>query len=278
MEKSNIEKLMELKQLYEAGILTKDEMEAEKTKIFNASAPKEESINRNVSLNDEIEASTSSPNVYNRRDNKVILGIATVFVVAIVAVVIGLFLNKQSEPPKVATDDIELSQLAGADGMNEVKTDTEGTDSSTSIIIDTNNKVEGLLKNCNWIKHSDGFQFPDFFEQHQVFLDEIPADVEIYNYDLIELCYWPSLGVWSVADEFPSEGLYLSPTETVKKVTYRAESKGIASGYTNSGKIYYLKQKIMHGEGVDHSKFLVLINPTEYNKSVEKLTNMVAKW
>ena len=278
MEKSNIEKLMELKQLYEAGILTKDEMEAEKTKIFNASAPKEESINRNVSLNDEIEASTSSPNVYNRRDNKVILGIATVFVVAIVAVVIGLFLNKQSEPPKVATDDIELSQLSGADGMNEVKTDTEGTDSSTSIIIDTNNKVEGLLKNCNWIKHSDGFQFPDFFEQHQVFLDEIPADVEIYNYDLIELCYWPSLGVWSVADEFPSEGLYLSPTETVKNVTYRAESKGIASGYTNSGKIYYLKQKIMHGEGVDHSKFLVLINPTEYNKSVEKITNMVAKW
>lgn len=34
----------------------------------------------------------------------------------------------------------------------------------------------------------------------------------------------------------------------------------------------------MHGEGVDHSKFLVLINPTEYNKSVEKITNMVAKW
>ena len=94
----------------------------------------------------------------------------------------------------------------------------------------------------------------------------------------IELCYWPSLGVWSVADEFPSEGLYLSPTETVNNVTYRAESKGIASGYTNSGKIYYLKQKIMHGEGVDHSKFLVLINPTEYNKSVEKITNMVAKW
>ena len=277
MEKSNIEKLMELKQLYEAGILTKDEMEAEKTKILNATAPKEESINRNVSLNNEIEASTSSPNVCNRRDNKVILGIATVFAVAIFAVIV-FFLNKQSEPSKVATDDIELSQLAGSDDMNEAKTDTEGTDSSTSTIIKTNNKVEGLLKNCSWIKHSDGFQFPDFFEQHQVFLDEIPADVEIYNYDSIELCYWPSLGVWSVADEFPSEDLYLSPTETVKNVTYRAESKGIASGYTNSGKIYYLKQKIMHGEGVDHSKFLVLINPIEYNKSVEKITNMVAKW
>ena len=277
MGKSNIDKLMELKQLYEQGILTKEEMEAEKAKILNTVALKEESINRNVSPNDAIESSTSSPSVNNRHNNKVIFGIATFIVVAIVAV-ICYYLNKQSESPKLATDDIELSQLAGADDMNEAKTDTEGTDSPTSIIINTNNKVEGLLKNCSWIKHSDGFQYPEFFEQHQVFLDEIPADVEIYNYDSIELCYWPSLGVWSVADEFPSEGLYLSPTETVKNVTYRAESKGIASGYTNSGKIYYLKQKIMHGEGVDHSKFLVLINPTEYNKSVEKITNMVAKW
>ena len=278
MAKSNIDKLMELKQLYEQGILTKEEMEAEKAKILNASTPKDESPNNEIPPVEDADSSfASTSDEENHGRNKVIIGIAAVIVVAIVAI-IGFFLNKQSEPPKVATDDIELSQLAGADGMNEVKTDIEGTDSSTSIIIDTNNKVEGLLKNCNWIKHSDGFQFPDFFEQHQVFLDEIPADVEIYNYDLIELCYWPSLGVWSVADEFPSEGLYLSPTETVKNVTYRAESKGIASGYTNSGKIYYLKQKIMHGEGVDHSKFLVLINPTEYNKSVEILTNMVSKW
>ena len=147
--------------------------------------------------------------------------------------------------------------------------------------LDTNNPLsdfENLINNCNWIKHGDGFQYPDFFEHHQVFLDEIPADVEVYTYDSVELCYWPLLGVWSVTDEFPSQGLYLSPTETVKNITYRAESKGIASGYTNSGKIYYLKQKIMHGEGVDHSKFLVLINPPEYNKAVEKITNMIATW
>ena len=40
MGKSNIDKLMELKQLYEQGILTKEEMEAEKAKILNASTPK----------------------------------------------------------------------------------------------------------------------------------------------------------------------------------------------------------------------------------------------
>ena len=278
MAKSNIEKLMELKQLYEQGILTKDEMEAEKAKILNASTSPDESPNNEIpSVEDAGSSFASNSDEESHGRNKVIIGIAAVIVVAIVAI-IGFFLNKHSEPPKVATDDIELSQLAGGDNMNEGFDDIREVDSSTSATINAINKVEDLMKNCSWIEHNEGFQYPDFFEQHQVFLDEIPADVEIYNYDSIELCYWPSLGVWSVADEFPSEGLYLSPTETVKNVTYRAESKGIASGYTNSGKIYYLKQKIMHGEGVDHSKFLVLINPTEYNKSVEKLTNMVAKW
>lgn len=279
MGKSNIEKLMELKQLYEKGILTKEEMEAEKAKILNAPTPKVESPNNEIpSVEDAgFSFASNSDEESHGRNNKVIIGIAAVIVVAIVAI-IGFFLNKHSEPPKVATDDIELSQLAGGDNMNEGFDDIREVDSSTSATINAINKVEDLMMNCSWIEHNEGFQYPDFFEQHQVFLDEIPADVEIYNYDSIELCYWPSLGVWSVADEFPSEGLYLSPTETVKNVTYRAESKGIASGYTNSGKIYYLKQKIMHGEGVDHSKFLVLINPTEYNKSVEKITNMVAKW
>ena len=40
---SQIEKLLELKQLFEAGVLTKEEMEAEKKKILgtNSEAPKE---------------------------------------------------------------------------------------------------------------------------------------------------------------------------------------------------------------------------------------------
>ena len=273
---SQIDKLMELKLLYELGILTKEEMESEKAKILNSSTQKVESPNNRIPSDETLESSfvsISDDNKHNR-NNKIILGIATVFVVVIVAV-IGFYLNKQTEPK--VTDDIELAQLAG-DDMNETITDAEGIDSSTSATINAKNKVEDLLKNCNWIKHDDGFQYPASFKHHQVFLDEIPADVEVYTYDSIELCYWPLLGVWSVTDEFPSQGLYLSPTETVKNITYRAESKGIASGYTNSGKIFYLKQKIMHGEGVDHSKFLVLINPPEYNKAVEKITNMIATW
>ena len=35
MEKQTINKLMEIKELYESGILTKDEMEAEKNKVLH---------------------------------------------------------------------------------------------------------------------------------------------------------------------------------------------------------------------------------------------------
>ena len=106
-QKTQIDKLMELKQLYEQGILTKEEMENEKAKILNTAAPEEESINRNASPNDAIKSSTSSPNDNNRRNHKVILGIAGVIVLAIV-VVIGFFLNKQSEPKEAITNDIEV--------------------------------------------------------------------------------------------------------------------------------------------------------------------------
>jgi len=113
MAKSNIDKLMELKQLYEQGILTKEEMEAEKAKILNASTPKVESPNNEIPPVEDAESSfaSTSEEENHGRNNKVIIGIAAAIVVAIV-VIIGFFLNKQTEPKEAATDDIELAQLA----------------------------------------------------------------------------------------------------------------------------------------------------------------------
>ena len=112
MAKSNIDKLMELKQLYEQGILTKEEMEAEKAKILNASTPKDESPNNEIPPVEDADSSfASTSDEENHGRNKVIIGIAAAIVVAIV-VIIGFFLNKQIEPKEAATDDIELAQLA----------------------------------------------------------------------------------------------------------------------------------------------------------------------
>ena len=50
MTKTDIDKLMELKQLYEQGILSKEEMEAEKKKILGIAAPKTESPNSDCNV------------------------------------------------------------------------------------------------------------------------------------------------------------------------------------------------------------------------------------
>ena len=144
--------------------------------------------------------------------------------------------------------------------------------------LDTNTPLsdfENLINNCNWIKHGDGFQYPDFFRYYKASIEDTYT-VEIYAYESVELCYCSYFGA-RLELEFLNEGSYISPTEKAKNITYIAKSKVIASGYTQSGKIYYLKQK-NYGEEILHTKFLVLINPPEYKNAVEKLTNMIAKW
>lgn len=113
MEKSNIEELMKLKQLYEQGILTKEEMEAEKTKILSTSTPKVDSLNNEVPPIEEAESSFVSTGEEGKhsRNKKALFGIAAVIVVAIVAV-IGFFLNDQTGSEEALIGDIELTKLA----------------------------------------------------------------------------------------------------------------------------------------------------------------------
>lgn len=130
-----------------------------------------------------------------------------------------------------------------------------------------------------WLWHPDGaFKYPKSFSHEETFVEDAPANVDVYSKGDIQLCYWPLLGMWSTFAEFPEEGVWLSPTERVKNVTYRADSKGIVSGYTQNGNIFYLKQKIMSGGEVKHSKVLVLINPPAMKDKVTTLTNEVANW
>ena len=107
MAKSNIDKLMELKQLYEQGILTNEEMEAEKAKILNASTPKVESSVKETQQNEAVDPSKNR-NKKNSRNDKLILGIAAIAVVIVVAIV-ALYLNKQEEPAQISSDDIGLA-------------------------------------------------------------------------------------------------------------------------------------------------------------------------
>ncbi len=84
MAKSNIEKLMELKQLYEQGILTKEEMEAEKAKILtgNSSIEAEDSLKskEEEKLQAVIDEIYNDEPTFFERYKKVIFGIVAALI------------------------------------------------------------------------------------------------------------------------------------------------------------------------------------------------------
>ena len=135
------------------------------------------------------------------------------------------------------------------------------------------------LSDNSWRWHSDGgFKYPSTYKHSETFVDDVPASVEVFSDGQNQLCYWQMLGMWSTFGDFPQEGVWLSPTEQVKTVTYRAKSKLIVSGYTQNGNIFYLNQKITSGGEVNHSKVLVLIYPQSEQKKVSTLLNLVKDW
>ena len=145
------------------------------------------------------------------------------------------------------------------------------------LIISPQLYAQNLSKSWRW--HSDGgFKYPSSYKQTESFVEDVPANVEVFSNGKIKLCYWPLLGMWSTHVDYPREGDWLSPTERVKNVTYRAKSKLIVSGYTQNGNIYYLKHKITPGGEVNHSKVLVLIYPQSEKNNVSTLLNIVKDW
>ena len=130
----------------------------------------------------------------------------------------------------------------------------------------------------SWRWHSNGgFKYPNSYNHSIKFVEDAPASVEVFSNGIIQLCYWPLLGMWTAFADFPREGDWLSSTERVRTVTYRANSKLIVSGYTQNGNIFYLNQKISSGGEVKHSKVLVLIYP-QSEKNVSALINIVRAW
>ena len=207
MTKSNIDKLMELKQLYEQGILTKEEMEAEKAKILNAPAPKVESPNNEIPPVEDADSSfTSTSNEEDHgRNNKVIIGIAAVIVVAIVGI-IGFFLHKQTEPKEAATDDIELAQLAGDDNINE-----KNENANNKTIENSEKQAVGTLTAYYAKKDISITDYSEYYKQGQLICDSndpINRIVDVDDYYKYE------------GDETDTYYSYLIPKTDVTKKNY----------------------------------------------------------
>lgn len=134
------------------------------------------------------------------------------------------------------------------------------------------------MEKAKWSKSGLGFNYPSFFVAREVFDDDIPTLYYTYSWRKVMLGYC-SLGAWAVVDDnFPNEGQQLIDKVKMKKITYKPRGKGVFSGLTNDGRIFYLKCKPTEGGMVTHLEVLALIYPKSYQKSVDVLIKQIASW
>lgn len=134
------------------------------------------------------------------------------------------------------------------------------------------------MDKAKWKKSGLGFTYPSFFVAREVFDDDIPTLYNTYSWRKVMLGYC-SLGAWAVIDDnFPNEGQQLINKVKMKKITYYPRGKGVFSGFTNDGRIFYAKCKPTEGGMVTHLEVLALIYPKSYQKSVDVLIKQIASW
>ena len=134
------------------------------------------------------------------------------------------------------------------------------------------------MDKAKWKKSGLGFTYPSFFVAREVYDDDIPALYYTYSWRKVLLGYC-SLGAWAVVDDnFPNEGQQLIDKVKMKKITYKPRGKGVFSGLTNDGRIFYLKCKPTEGGMVTHLEVLALIYPKSYQKGADVLIKQIANW
>ena len=137
MNQQTIDKLMEIKKLYEAGVLTKEEMEAEKAKILHPTSVTSESKteSKTVASNDKPQPRTSKGTLKQglSKDTKIwLIAGSVVAVMLIIAIIIqnGRSSNSQTYDNDYAVADTDTAMVDDTDYDTAVDDSQEQTPQS----------------------------------------------------------------------------------------------------------------------------------------------------
>lgn len=135
MNQQTIDKLMEIKKLYEAGILTKEEMEAEKAKILHPTSVASESKKETVASNDKPQQRSSKGTLKQglSKDTKIwLIAGSVVAVMLIIAIIIqnGRSSNSQTYDNDYAVADTDTAMVDDIDYDTAVDDSQEQTPQS----------------------------------------------------------------------------------------------------------------------------------------------------
>ncbi len=189
----------------------------------------------------------------------------------LIPVLINTCTAKTPKTSFAADNDTAVTATAGAvkPTDDEVIKDTrdDATDSSPS-----------LFSDATWVDTGYGFSVPNIMTQSdEIWVDDVPAYLNKWNYEEVCLAHWPLLGTWAVTN-YPDIDFFLTETVKIKTITYVNSSETIFSGYADDGRIWYMNKEILMGGVVDHAKVLVLIYPKEMQSDVEELIDIVKRW
>ena len=135
MDKEVMDKLMEIKKLYDAGVLTKEEMEAEKAKILRPTSVASESKKETVASNDKPQPRTSKGTLKQglSKDTKIwLIAGSVVAVMLIIAIIIqnGRSSNSQTYDNDYAVADTDTAMVDDTDYDTAVDDSQEQTPQS----------------------------------------------------------------------------------------------------------------------------------------------------
>ena len=135
MDKEVMDKLMEIKKLYDAGVLTKEEMEAEKAKILRPTSVASESKKETVASNDKPQPRTSKGTLKQglSKDTKIwLIAGSIVAVMLIIAIIIqnGRSSNSQTYDNDYAVADTDTVMVDDTDYDTAVDDSQEQTPQS----------------------------------------------------------------------------------------------------------------------------------------------------
>ena len=135
MDKEVMDKLMEIKKLYDAGVLTKEEMEAEKAKILRPTSVASESKKETVASNDKPQPRTSKGTLKQglSKDTKIwLIAGSVVAVMLIIAIIIqnGRSSNSQTYDNDYAVADTDTVMVDDTDYDTAIDDSQEQTPQS----------------------------------------------------------------------------------------------------------------------------------------------------
>lgn len=124
MDKEVMDKLMEIKKLYDAGVLTKKEMEAEKAKILRPTSVASESKKETVASNDKPQPCTSKGTLKQGLSKDTKIWLIAGSVVAVMLIIAIIIQNGRSSNSQTYDNDYVDSVAVDSAGIDDTDYDT----------------------------------------------------------------------------------------------------------------------------------------------------------